>query len=55
MSIFSPGLVLYDFEPTPKTTTPEERAEYKSRRRSARLRALVERLDEIVTKNRKAV
>lgn len=52
MGIFSPGLVLYDFEPAPKTTTPEERAEYKSRRRSRRLRALVERLDEIVRRSK---
>ena len=51
MSIFSPGLVLFDYQ-APKTTE-EDRAEYKSRRRTARLRALVERLDEIVTKNKK--
>ena len=55
MSIYSPRLVLFDYDQPKTTTTPEERAEYNSRRRSARLRALVERLDEIVTKNRKAV
>lgn len=52
MSIFSPCLVLFDYDQPKTTTTPEERAEYKSRRRSARLRALVERLDEIVRKSK---
>ena len=54
MSIFSPQLVLFDYDQA-KTTTKEEREAHKTARRSARLRALVERLDEIVTKNRKAV
>jgi len=55
MSIFSPGRVLYDYGQEPQKTTEEERAIHKAQRRTARLRALVERLDEIVTKNRKAV
>jgi len=52
MSIFSPGLVLFDYGQEPQKTTEEERAEHKSRRRTARLRALVERLDEIVRRSR---
>jgi len=55
MSIFSPQLVLYDYGQEPQKTTEEERRGHKILRRSARLRALVERLDEIVTKNRKVV
>ena len=52
MSIFSPRLVLFDYDQVKTTTTQAERAEYKFRRRSARLRALVERLDEIVRRSR---
>ena len=52
MSIFNPGLVLFDIPPRQTTTTKEERAEYKSRKGTARLRELVERLDEIVRRSR---
>jgi hypothetical protein len=52
MSIFNPGLVLFDIPPRQTTTTQEERAEYKSRRHSQRLRELVERLDEIVRRSK---
>lgn len=48
MSLFSPCLVLFDYEPKKTTTTQEERDEYKARKRTARLRELVETLDEIV-------
>jgi hypothetical protein len=47
MSLFNPCLVLYDYEPTKKTTT-EDREDHKAHRRTARLRELVETLDEIV-------
>lgn len=40
----TPCLVLYDYEPT----TKETREEHKQVKRTSRLRALVERLDEIV-------
>lgn len=52
MSIFSPCNVLFDYDQAKTTTTKDERAEYKSQRRSARLRALVERLDAIVRKSK---
>ncbi len=52
MSIFSPCLVLFDYDQPKTTTTQAERDEYKLSRRSERLRALVERLDEIVRKSK---
>jgi len=52
MSIFNPGNVLFDIPAEQKTTTEDERAEYKFRKGTARLRALVERLDEIVRRSR---
>lgn len=52
MGLFSPCLVLFDYDqPKQTTTTKEERAEYKLSRRTARLRALVERLGEIVRRS----
>lgn len=51
MSIFSPCLVLFDYAQPKTTTTQAERAEYKSRRRTARLRELVETLDRIVRRS----
>ena len=55
MSIFSPGLVLFDYDQAKTTTTQAERDEYKLSRRTARMRALVERLDEIVRRSRASV
>jgi len=55
MSIFSPGLVLFDYDQEPQKTTEEERRGHKILRRSARLRALVERLDEIVRKSKERI
>lgn len=52
MSIFSPCLVLFDYDQPKTTTTPEERAQYKLSRRTRRLRDLVERLDEIVRRSK---
>ena len=52
MGIFNPCLVLFDIPEKQTTTTKEERAYYKFRRRTARLRALVEKLDEIVRRSR---
>jgi len=52
MSIFSPCLVLFDIPAEPKTTTQEERAQYKLSRRTRRLRDLVETLDKIVRRSR---
>lgn len=52
MSIFSPCLVLYDIPAERPTTTQAERDDYKLSRRSARLRALVERLDNIVRRSK---
>mgnify|MGYP001241841231 CR=1 FL=1 len=52
MSIYSPRLVLFDYDQPKTTTTPEERAQYKYRRRTRRLRELVETLDKIVRRSR---